>query len=95
MSIKLSSKGKKLPKFKSDEEMVRFVETHDMSDYINSKNFVPAHEVFEFAPKDTTVTMRFPIRLLNIIKKRAAKKQMPYQRFIRVTMENAMNETRG
>jgi predicted DNA binding CopG/RHH family protein len=92
MSKKLTSKGKKFPKFKTTEEMVRFVEKNDISDYINSKNFVPAHEVFEFAPKDATVTMRLPLPLLDRVKARAAKKHMPYQRLIRILVETGLSK---
>jgi predicted DNA binding CopG/RHH family protein len=92
MRKKLPSAGKKLPRFKSDEEMVRFVETHDMSPYMNSKNFVPFEDVFEFEAKNATITMRFPPRLLDAVKAKAAKKHMPYQRYIRRLIENDVGQ---
>lgn len=87
MALKLPKTGKKLPKFKSGEEMSDFVMNNDMSPYINQRNFVPAHEVFEYAPKNTSMTMRWPEILVKKVKAIAAKKNMPYQRYIRAAVE--------
>jgi len=87
MKKKPPSKGKKFPHFKTNEEMARFVEENDISEYMTAENLIPFNQIFEWENKDATITMRFPVRLLNVIKALAAKKRMPYQRFIRATME--------
>jgi predicted DNA binding CopG/RHH family protein len=79
--------NKKIPIFESDEEAERFVETADLAEYDLSQ-FKPAR--FEFARKDARVNMRLPASLLAAIKARAKDRGMPYQRFIRETLEQAV-----
>src|SRR5450759_4838273 len=76
---------RKLPAFKTDEEAARFLDRKDLSDYINVENMVPAH--FEFERKTKSLTMRIPAALLEAVKARAARQGIPYQRFIRQTLE--------
>lgn len=46
---------------------------------------------FEFQPKTERVNMRLPQSLLEAVKATAAKAGIPYQRFIRQTLENAVH----
>jgi predicted DNA binding CopG/RHH family protein len=46
---------------------------------------------FEFQPKDKSITMRLPETLVDSIKKEAERLRVPYQRFIRQTLENALH----
>ena len=77
---------KKFPKLKTDEEAEAFLE-QDLSDYDFSE-FKPVK--FEFMPKTERVNMRFPTELLNAIRAKAAAQGMPYQRFIRAALEEAV-----
>ena len=81
---------KKLPAFKTDEEAGRFLDRKDLSDYINVENMVPAH--FEFERKTKSLTMRIPAALLEAVKARAAHQGIPYQRFIRQTLERVVTK---
>ena len=81
---------KKLPVFRTDEEATRFLDRKDLSDYINAENMVPAH--FEFERKTKNLTMRIPASLLEAVKARAARQGIPYQRFIRQTLERVVTE---
>jgi predicted DNA binding CopG/RHH family protein len=45
---------------------------------------------FEFQPKDQRVNMRLPRPLLDAVKATAAKAGVPYQRFIRRALEDAV-----
>jgi predicted DNA binding CopG/RHH family protein len=78
---------KKLPVLKTDEEAERFVETADLTEYDLSQ-FKPVR--FEFAPKTERVNMRLPAPLLAGVKARAARAGMPYQRYIRLALEEAL-----
>ena len=78
---------KPFPVFKSDAKAEKFVAEADLSDYDFSQ-FKPAH--FEFAKKTDRVSLRLPEGLLRAVKERAAREGMPYQRFIRQTLERAM-----
>ena len=81
---------RKLPAFKTDEEAARFLDRKDLSDYINAENMVPAR--FEFERKTKSLTMRIPAALLEAVKARAARQGIPYQRFIRQTLERVVSE---
>jgi predicted DNA binding CopG/RHH family protein len=78
---------KPLPRLKSDEEAERFVDTADLRDYDLSR-FRPAQ--FEFERKTAQVNLRMPKGLLKAVKERAQKRGVPYQRFIRETLERAL-----
>lgn len=78
---------KKIPTFKSDEEAERFVESADLSEY----DLSGARPVkFEFEKKAARVNMRLPESLLAAVKDRAKARGIPYQRFIRETLEEAV-----
>jgi predicted DNA binding CopG/RHH family protein len=78
---------KKIPVFRSDEEAEHFVETADLSEYDFSQ-FKPVR--FEFERKTARVNMRLPETLLAAVKARAQARGMPYQRFIREALEQAV-----
>ena len=87
--MKDRDKLKSFPVFKSDAEAEKFVEQADLSEY-DFSDFRPVH--FEFAKKTERVNMRLPEGLLRAVKERAAREGVPYQRFIRQTLERAMGE---
>lgn len=78
---------KKIPTFKTDEEAEEFVATADLSEYDLSGG-QPVR--FEFERKAARITMRVPEALLDAVKKKAAARGIPYQRFIRETLERAV-----
>jgi predicted DNA binding CopG/RHH family protein len=78
---------KPLPRLKSDEEAERFVDTADLTEY-DLSGFKRMH--FEFEPKSAQVNLRMPESLLKAVKARAKKRGIPYQRFIRETLERAL-----
>jgi predicted DNA binding CopG/RHH family protein len=81
---------KKLPAFKTDEEAASFLDRKDLSDYINAENMVPAR--FEFERKTKNISMRIPAALLEAVKARATRQGIPYQRFIRQTLERVVTK---
>lgn len=86
-----SRKGKKLkrfPRFNTDREAERFVESADLSEY-DFSGFKPAQ--FEFGKKDARVNMRLPQPLLESVKSRAKERGIPYQRYIREALERAVS----
>ena len=80
---------KKLPKLSSNKAAEDFVATADLTRYDLSE-MVPVR--FEFKPKTERVNMRLSKGLLDSVKKRAAKKGVSYQRFIRLALERAVAE---
>lgn len=78
---------KKAPKFKSDREAENFLE-QDLTDYIDPRK---AQQVtFEFLPKTEKVNLRFPPELLTEVRKKAARKGMSYQKYIRQAVEESL-----
>lgn len=79
---------KRLPVFKSDEEAEPFLE-QDLSDYFSAENFAPYR--YEFRPKEKSVNLRISEGLLDAVRSRAQTEGIPYQRYIRQALENAVN----
>lgn len=82
------SDHKPIPPLSSDQEADDFVHSADLTEYDLSA-LTPTR--FEFSSKDTRVNMRMPAELLARIKAVAAGKGMPYQRFIRQALEQALH----
>jgi predicted DNA binding CopG/RHH family protein len=82
---------KKLPTLTSDEEAEAFVANADLTEYDLSE-MVPMR--FELKPKDKSVNLRLPEQLLEAVRSRAARAGIPYQRFIRMALERALQETK-
>ena len=83
---------KKLPRFRSDKEAEDFVEKADLTEYDLSA-MRPIR--FEFQPKSERVNLRVPRQLLDAVRASAAKAGVPYQRFIRQALEDAVQRKRA
>ena len=78
---------KTIPTFKTDRQAKRFVDTAELSNY----DLSGARPVrFEFEKKSARVNMRLPQPLLDALKARAKQRGIPYQRFIREALEQAV-----
>lgn len=82
---------KKIPTLKSDREAEAFVATADLTAY-DLSGAKPVR--FEFEKKEARVNMRLPQRLLEALKHRARARGIPYQRFIREVLEQALTAKR-
>jgi predicted DNA binding CopG/RHH family protein len=82
---------KAIPSFKIDEEAEQFVEKADLSEYDLSGGQIVR---FEMKPKDKSVNLRLPEQLLEAVRNRASRAGIPYQRFIRMALERALQETK-
>ena len=80
-------KLKKLPPLLTDKDAEEFIDHADLSDY-DLSGFKPMR--FEFQAKSAQINMRLPQQLLDAVKARAGREGMPYQRFIRQTLEQAV-----
>jgi predicted DNA binding CopG/RHH family protein len=80
---------KRFPEFKTDTEAEKFVETADLGQY-DFSDMVPMR--FELRKKNKSVSLRLPEPLLDAVRKRAANAGMPYQRFIRLAVERALQQ---
>jgi len=80
-----------VPSLKSDKEAEQFVESVDLSEY-DLSGF--ASVKFEFEPKTAAFNMRLPQNLLAAVKIKAKAEGMPYTRYIRLVLEQAISAER-
>ena len=80
---------KQLPKLKTDDDVERLLDT-DLSSFLTADNFTTVS--FEFEPKEKVVNLRMSAGLLNRIKSVALQKKMPYQKFMRQSLEVAVKK---
>jgi predicted DNA binding CopG/RHH family protein len=83
---------KKFPDFKTDEEAEEFVATAGLSEY-DLSDMAPMR--FELRKKDRAVSLRLPEKLYEAVKARAERSGIPYQRFIRMAIERALQQKSG
>ena len=79
---------KKIPAFNTDQEAAAFVDTANLVDY-DLSGLKPVQ--FEFEAKAAQLNMRVPQPLLDAVKAKANAEGIPYTRFIRKLMEQAIN----
>ena len=77
---------RKVPVLKTDKEAEAFLR-QDLSD-LDFSQFKPVR--FEFKPKTERINMRLPAELLKAVRTKAEAEGMPYQRFIRAVLEQAV-----
>ena len=77
-----------LPKLATDEAADSFIADADLTQY-DLSGLKPVR--FEFQPKGKSITMRLSEPLLEAIKQEAQRSGIPYQRFIRQALENAVH----
>ena len=77
---------RKVPVMTTDEEAEAFL-AQDLSD-LDFSQFKPMR--FEFMPKEKSINLRISEDLLNAVRDRAKRQGIPYQRYIRQTLERAV-----
>lgn len=87
MSKTSPARGKKMPKFESDEAAEKFVEAADLSQY-DLSGFKPMS--LEALMKEVQVNVRLPQPLYQAVKDAAARQGVPYSRFVRSALEAAV-----
>ena len=79
---------KKIPDFKSDRAAAAFVDRADLSQYdLSGAQLVR----FEIKRKGKSINLRLSEELYDAVRERAARAGLPYQRFIRLTLEHAIS----
>jgi predicted DNA binding CopG/RHH family protein len=73
-----------IPTFNTDQEAEDFVARSDPTEFDLSGGQIVR---FELRPKDKAINLRLPESLLNTVGQQAEKAGMPYQRYIRIALE--------
>ena len=76
-----------MPRLTSDEEAEAFIE-QDLSEYIDPRHMVPLR--YEVRPKGRSINLWLSEELLEAVKTHASEEGIPHQRFIRMTLEQAL-----
>ncbi|MCR9120963.1 MAG: BrnA antitoxin family protein [Phyllobacteriaceae bacterium] len=80
---------KPLPTFRTDQEAEDFVDNADLTEYdLSGGTFMR----FEIKRKDKQINIRMPEDMLDAVKARAKERDIPYQRFIREAIEQALHK---
>ncbi len=78
---------KKFPRFTTDQEAEDFVTSEDLTEFDLSDM---KRVRFEFQAKDASVNLRLPKSLLDAVRARAKIDGVPYQRYIRLALEQSL-----
>ncbi len=82
---------KRLPNLTSDRAAEAFVAESDLSAFdLSGLRLVR----YELKPKDRAISVRLPDELLKAVRSRAKRAGIPYQRFIRMALEQAVQNGR-
>lgn len=82
---------KRLPKLTSDRAAEAFVAKADLAAFdLSGLRLVR----YELKPKNRAISVRLPGALLEAVRRSARRAGVPYQRFIRMTLEQAVQNKR-
>lgn len=82
-------KNLKIPKFKDEEEEIRFWTKTDLSEYFENRDFERA-SFPNLKPTTRSISIRLPEYLLNRIKEIANEINIPYQSLIKDYLKKAV-----
>lgn len=82
---------RKVPRMTTDQEAEAFL-AQDLSN-LDFSQFKPVK--FEFEAKSAQLNMRLPQSLLDAVKKQATARGVPYTRFVRQVLEEAVGKRPG
>ena len=90
--IKKKKTLKKIPKFRNENEERKFWATHDSTEHIDwSKGFT--NPVFpNLKPSTKMISLRLPLNMLYRLKEISNKKDIPYQSYIKVILDERIRQ---
>src|SRR5271156_5987853 len=93
----MSAKKKQIPRFATDEEAERFIDSADLVEY-DLTGGIPMDKWllrYEQYSKDANINLRLPEAMLNALRDGASKKKIPTQRYIRMMLEKGLMAERA
>jgi predicted DNA binding CopG/RHH family protein len=88
------NKLKKLPKFASEDAEREFWATHSGVDYLDWDKAVINPSMPNLKPSSEVISLRLPLSLLDTIKIEAHQRDIPYQSYIKVKLDEAFGRKR-
>ena len=89
----MSKQLKKIPKFKNEDAERKFWDTHDTTDYIDWSKAVQI-KLPNLKPSTKSISLRLPVSMLEDIKIQANKRDVPYQSYIKVLLDEKLTEVK-
>lgn len=86
------NKIKKIPKFKSEDEERDFWAKNDSNNYIDWSKAQKNPNLSNLKPSTKTISLRLPLSMLDQLKSLANKKDVPYQSYIKVMLDEKIRE---
>ena len=86
---------KKIPKFKNEDEERDFWALHDATDYFDESQVVVNPKFPNLKPSTKTISLRLPLSMLDDIKATANKKDVPYQSYIKIILDEKIKQEIG
>ena len=83
---------KKIPKFKNEDEEREFWADNDSIEYIDWSKAIKNPKFQKLKPSTKTISLRLPLRMLDGIKIIANKKDIPYQSYIKVILDEKIKD---
>ena len=82
---------KPIPRFKNEKEEQKFWRTHDSTEYVDWSR--AKRVVFrDLKPAYKSISLRFPIHMLDEIKLLANKKDVPYQSLMKIFLAEKLKQ---
>ena len=84
----------KIPKFKNEDQERDFWNNVDLSEYYEPSDFKEA-SFPNLKPSTKTISLRLPLSMLDDIKTEANKKDVPYQSYIKIILDEKIKQETG
>lgn len=86
------NKIKKIPKFKNEDQERDFWAKNDSSDYMDWSKAHKNPTLPNLKPSTKTISLRLPLTMLDQLKILSNKKDIPYQSYIKVILDEKIKE---
>lgn len=86
------SKIKKIPKFKSEDEEREFWAKNDLTDYFDMDKPLSNVVFPNLKPTTKSISLRLPMSMLEDLKMMANRRDVPYQSFIKIILDEKIRK---
>lgn len=82
---------KKIPKFKSEDEERDFWANNSSDEFLDWRSGIKNPIFSNLKPSTKTISIRLPLIMLDQLKELSNKKDIPYQSYIKVILDEKIN----
>jgi len=86
------NKIKKIPKFKNEDEERSFWAKNDSSNYMDWSKVQKNPALPNLKPSTKAISLRLPLTMLDQLKSLSNKKDVPYQSYIKIILDEKIRE---